>query len=142
MKRNDVENILIKMGIPAGIKGFKYIADSVLLLNENLDISITKKLYPEIAQKNKTTASRVERAIRHAFEVARSQRGNYAEVKHYIGFMNCQNSHSLKMLCLKIEQECDENCVDNSKNPDGVLTEEIVRKIIREELMKIMGGIA
>lgn len=109
MSRSKIEDLLLTMGVPAGIKGFNYIADAIEIFDEKgTDISITKELYPTIAKKNNTTPSRAERAIRHAFEVARSPKGNYDVVEKYIGFMNCENSSSLVMLYKRIKQECGE----------------------------------
>ena len=67
-----VTDIIHQIGIPAHIKGYQYLRHAIMLAIENLDIinSITKTLYPTVAQDFKTTASRVERAIRHAIEVA------------------------------------------------------------------------
>ena len=67
-----VTNIIHDVGVPAHIKGYQYIREAILLAVENQDIinSITKTLYPALASKFKTTPSRVERAIRHAIEVA------------------------------------------------------------------------
>ncbi|MBE7031827.1 MAG: sporulation transcription factor Spo0A [Ruminococcaceae bacterium] len=72
----DVETMVTEMiheiGIPAHIKGYQYLRHAIMLVIENLDIinSITKTLYPTVAQDFRTTSSRVERAIRHAIEVA------------------------------------------------------------------------
>ena len=67
-----VTNIIHDVGVPAHIKGYQYIREAILMVVENEDIinSITKILYPNLAKKYKTTPSRVERAIRHAIEVA------------------------------------------------------------------------
>ena len=67
-----VTNIIHDVGVPAHIKGYQYIREAILLAIENQDIinSITKTLYPTLATKFNTTSSRVERAIRHAIEVA------------------------------------------------------------------------
>ena len=72
-----VTDMIHEVGIPAHIKGYHYLRDAILMIIEDGDLlnSVTKILYPTIAKKNKTTASRVERAIRHAIEVAWS-RGN------------------------------------------------------------------
>lgn len=108
MNRTKIENVLIDMGVPAGIKGFNFIADAVEYIDEHKgDISVTKELYPAIAKKRSTTASRVERAIRHAFEIARSEKGDCKTVEKYIGFMNCSNFPSLVMLHKRIKQECE-----------------------------------
>ena len=68
----EITAILHEIGVPAHIKGYLYIREAITMVYHNLDLlgSITKILYPEIAQKYCTTASRVERAIRHAIEVA------------------------------------------------------------------------
>ena len=67
-----ITNIFITVGIPAHIKGYQFLREAIKLAMENPDIinSITKKLYPTIAEKFDTSASKVERAIRHAIEVA------------------------------------------------------------------------
>ncbi len=67
-----VTEIIHEIGIPAHIKGNQYLRHAIMLVIENLDVinSITKTLYPTVASDFKTTPSRVERAIRHAIEVA------------------------------------------------------------------------
>ena len=106
MNRAKIEDTLLAMGVLAGIKGFTYIVDAIQIFDERgTDISITKELYPSVAKKNSTTQSRVERAIRHAFTIARDCRGKYETVEHYIGFANCQNSSSLKQLHMMLERE-------------------------------------
>lgn len=67
-----ITNIFITVGIPAHIKGYQFLREAIKLAMEDPDIinSITKKLYPSIAEKFDTSASKVERAIRHAIEVA------------------------------------------------------------------------
>lgn len=67
-----ITNIFITVGIPAHIKGYQYLREAIKMAIENPDIinSITKRLYPAIAEKFETSASKVERAIRHAIEVA------------------------------------------------------------------------
>ena len=142
MNRREIENVLLKIGVPTGIKGFRYITDAVLILNENPDISITKELYPTIANKNNTTGSRVERAIRHAFEIARSAKGDYHEAAHYIGFIHCTNASSLKMLHMRIEQECENNVKQTEITTGEILDKEKIRQIVAEELKKLLGGIA
>lgn len=119
MNRAKIEDTLLAMGVPAGIKGFNYIADAIEIFDERgTNISITKELYPAIAEKNNTTPSKVERAIRHAFEVARSPKGNYDVVEKYIGFMNCENSSSLVMLYKRIKQDCEEmEIIGKTKEP-------------------------
>lgn len=67
-----ITNIFITVGIPAHIKGYQYLREAIKMSIENPEVinSITKKLYPSIAQRFETSASKVERAIRHAIEVA------------------------------------------------------------------------
>lgn len=71
----DVTNIIHEVGVPAHIKGYQYLRDAIILSVEDVEMlnSITKILYPTIAKKHQTTPSRVERAIRHAIEVAWSR---------------------------------------------------------------------
>lgn len=67
-----VTNVIHEVGVPAHIKGYQYLREAIMMVVNDIDIinQITKQLYPEIAEKYKTTPSRVERAIRHAIEVA------------------------------------------------------------------------
>ena len=68
----DVTEIIHEIGVPAHIKGYQYLRDAIVMSVKDMDMlnSITKILYPTIAKKYQTTPSRVERAIRHAIEVA------------------------------------------------------------------------
>lgn len=67
-----VTNIIHEVGVPAHIKGYQYLREAIMMVVNDIDIinQITKCLYPQIAYKYETTPSRVERAIRHAIEVA------------------------------------------------------------------------
>lgn len=67
-----VTELLHEIGIPAHIKGYQYLRESILMVIRDMDLlgAVTKELYPSVAQKFDTTASRVERAVRHAIEVA------------------------------------------------------------------------
>lgn len=68
---NDVTRLLHEIGIPAHIKGYQYLRDAIAISVEGeVLVSVTKVLYPTIAKRHNTTSSRVERAIRHAIEVA------------------------------------------------------------------------
>ena len=69
---NDVTHIIREIGIPAHIKGYQYIREAIMMTVNDINLLnyITKLLYPTIAKKYKTTSSSVERAIRHAIEVA------------------------------------------------------------------------
>ena len=82
-----VTEILHQIGVPAHIKGYQFLRDAILLTMDEPDYinAVTKRLYPEIAKKNGTTASRVERAIRHAIEVA-WDRGDVDTLISYFGY--------------------------------------------------------
>ena len=69
---NRVTNLLHEIGIPAHIKGYHYLRDSIIMAVQDMDVlnAITKVLYPTVAKRYQTTSSRVERAIRHAIEEA------------------------------------------------------------------------
>ena len=83
----DVTNIIHEIGVPAHIKGYQYLRDAIIMSVDNREVinSITKVLYPTIAKMNKTTPSRVERAIRHAIEVAWS-RGKMDTIDELFGY--------------------------------------------------------
>lgn len=90
MERNletDVTNIIHEIGVPAHIKGYQYLRDSIIMSVGDMEMlnSITKILYPTIAKKHQTTPSRVERAIRHAIEVAWS-RGKMDTIEELFGY--------------------------------------------------------
>lgn len=81
-----IANIFISVGIPAHIKGYQFLREAIKMAVDNPEIinSITKKLYPSIAEKFETTASKVERAIRHAIEVAWN-RGKIENINQIFG---------------------------------------------------------
>ena len=81
-----ITNIFITVGIPAHIKGYQFLREAIKLAIANPEIinSITKKLYPTIAEKYDTSASKVERAIRHAIEVAWN-RGKIENINNLFG---------------------------------------------------------
>ncbi len=83
----EVTNIMHEIGVPAHIKGYQYLRDAIMMVVKDLDIinSITKQLYPSIAHGYNTTPSRVERAIRHAIEVAWS-RGQVEAIDALFGY--------------------------------------------------------
>ncbi len=82
-----VTNIIHEVGVPAHIKGYQYLREAIMMVVNDIDVinQITKQLYPDIAQKYKTTPSRVERAIRHAIEVAWG-RGQTDTVENIFGY--------------------------------------------------------
>lgn len=83
----DVTEIIHEIGVPAHIKGYQYLRDAIVMSVNDMDMlnSITKILYPTIAKKYQTTSSRVERAIRHAIEVAWS-RGKMDTIDEMFGY--------------------------------------------------------
>ena len=101
--------LMHEVGVPASIRGYDYIRDSIILALSDRDIlrSITKELYPSIAKSHSTTASRVERAIRHAVEVAWS-RGDVDVLNGIFGYTvksskgRGQNSPGLTWLIIKM----------------------------------------
>ncbi len=82
-----VTNMLHEIGIPAHIKGYHYLRDAIIMAVNDMDVlnAITKILYPTVAKKYQTTSSRVERAIRHAIEVAWS-RGKLDTLDELFGY--------------------------------------------------------
>ena len=82
-----VTSVIHEIGVPAHIKGYQYLRDAIVMVTEeaNLMGAVTKELYPMIAEKYNTTASRVERAIRHAIELA-WDRGNVDLMNRYFGY--------------------------------------------------------
>ena len=87
-----ISEIMREIGVPAHIKGYEYLRESILLTVQDPDLmhAVTKALYPTVAKANKTTSSRVERAIRHAIEVA-WDRGDIDVLSSYFGY-TIQNS--------------------------------------------------
>ena len=82
-----ITSIIHEIGVPAHIKGYMYLREAISMVYNDIELlgSITKVLYPDIAKKYNTTASRVERAIRHAIEVAWS-RGNIDSISSLFGY--------------------------------------------------------
>ncbi|MBQ7088471.1 MAG: sporulation transcription factor Spo0A [Clostridia bacterium] len=82
-----VTEIIHQIGVPAHIKGYQYLRDAILMAIEDDSIinAVTKRLYPAVAKKHATTSSRVERAIRHAIEVA-WDRGDVDTLTAYFGY--------------------------------------------------------
>ena len=83
----EVADIIHQIGVPAHIKGYQYLRTAILMTIEDNDVinSVTKVLYPSVAKQYQTTSSRVERAIRHAIEVA-WDRGDIDTLNAYFGF--------------------------------------------------------
>lgn len=82
-----VTNIIHEIGVPAHIKGYQYLREAILIAIDDMDVinAITKVLYPQVAKAFATTPSRVERAIRHAIEVA-WDRGDLETLQRFFGY--------------------------------------------------------
>ncbi|MBR1659072.1 MAG: sporulation transcription factor Spo0A, partial [Oscillospiraceae bacterium] len=82
-----VTEVIHEIGVPAHIKGYQYLREAIIITIRNMDAinAVTKVLYPSVAQKFGTTPSRVERAIRHAIEVA-WDRGVLETLQKYFGY--------------------------------------------------------
>jgi two-component system response regulator (stage 0 sporulation protein A) len=94
LRRNDktgietmVTNIIHEIGVPAHIKGYQYLREAIIIAVNDMDVinAITKVLYPQVAKTFQTTPSRVERAIRHAIEVA-WDRGDLDTLQRFFGY--------------------------------------------------------
>lgn len=109
---NRVTNMIHEIGVPAHIKGYQYVRAAIAYAYEKPDVlnAITKELYPSIAEKYGTTPSRVERAIRHAIEVA-WDRGDLDTLQRYFGNTvsynkgKPTNSEFIALLVDKLHQE-------------------------------------
>ena len=84
---NMVTEIIHEIGVPAHIKGYQYLRESIIRTVKDMSLmnAVTKALYPMVAKKYSTTPSRVERAIRHAIEVA-WDRGDIEVLQKYFGY--------------------------------------------------------
>ena len=82
-----VPNIIHEIGVPAHIKGYQYLREAIIIAVNDMDVinAITKVLYPQVAKTFQTTPSRVERAIRHAIEVA-WDRGDLDTLQRFFGY--------------------------------------------------------
>ncbi len=108
----EVTNIIREIGIPAHIKGYQYLRDAIMMIIAEIELlgAVTKVLYPMIAEKYSTTPSRVERAIRHAIEVAWG-RGNMEMINRIFGYTiklekgKPTNSEFMAMIADKLRME-------------------------------------
>ncbi|AYC29534.1 sporulation transcription factor Spo0A [Paenisporosarcina cavernae] len=104
--------VIKEIGVPAHIKGYSYLREAIHMVYVDIELlgSVTKVLYPDIASKFNTTPSRVERAIRHAIEVAWN-RGNYESISKMFGYTvhhlksKPTNSEFIAMIADKIRLE-------------------------------------
>lgn len=109
---NRVTDMIHEIGVPAHIKGYQYLRDAIIMSVNDIEMlnAITKILYPTIAKKYQTTSSRVERAIRHAIEVAWS-RGKMETIDQLFGYTihngkgKPTNSEFIALLADKIRLE-------------------------------------
>ena len=85
--KNMVTAVIHEIGVPAHIKGYQYLREAIMIAVNDMDVinAVTKVLYPEVAKRFETTPSRVERAIRHAIEVA-WDRGDLETLQKYFGY--------------------------------------------------------
>lgn len=138
---NKIEDALIAMGIPANIAGFDYIREAVLIVDkERMNIRWTG-IYEQIGKKYGKRAYQVERSIRHAFNVARSEKGVYDVVNHYIGFAATNNASSISLLYRTIKREMGDSDI-KCNNDQPIISEEQVREIVRQTVKEMLGGIA
>ena len=108
----DVTDMIHEIGVPAHIKGYQYLREAIMMSVQDMEMlnSITKILYPTIAKKFQTTSSRVERAIRHAIEVAWN-RGRMDTIDELFGYtINAEkgkptNSEFIALIADKIRLE-------------------------------------
>lgn len=87
-----VTNTIHSVGVPANIKGYQYLRDAIIMSIKDSELinAVTKQLYPKVAEKHNTSPSRVERAIRHAIEVA-CVRGNEEALYNLFGYTVSNN---------------------------------------------------
>ena len=83
----EVTAVIHEVGVPAHIKGYQYVREDIVIAVQDMDVinAVTKVLYPEVARRYSTTPSRVERAVRHAIEVA-WDRGDLETLQRYFGY--------------------------------------------------------
>ena len=82
-----VTDVIHEIGVPAHIKGYQYLREAIIITIQDMEVinAVTKVLYPAVAKKFNTTPSRVERAIRHAIEVA-WDRGDLETLQKFFGY--------------------------------------------------------
>ena len=152
MKREIVEKVLIEIGMPVKLKGFRYITDAVMLLDtEEWQNPKWTALYYKIGAMNQDSASRVERAIRNAFTTTRNRVTDYKAIEHYIGFTNCENSNSIVYLYKNIKRDYPENEITENKSEYkevgkeedimesfNEVTADMIRNIVRQTLKEML----
>ena len=120
---SEVTTIIHEIGVPAHIKGYQYLREAIIIAVEDMEVinAVTKILYPEVAKRFNTTASRVERAIRHAIEVA-WDRGDLETLQKYFGYTvsNAKgkptNSEFSAMIADKLQLQRKEKYIGNERS--------------------------
>ena len=122
--KNMVTAVIHEIGVPAHIKGYQYLREAIIITVQDMDVinAVTKVLYPAVAKRFNTTPSRVERAIRHAIEVA-WDRGDLETLQKYFGYTvsNAKgkptNSEFIAMIAdrLNLEEKKNKNKQDNNR---------------------------
>ncbi len=115
-----VTNIIHEIGVPAHIKGYQYLREAIMIAVEDMDVinAITKVLYPQVAKTFQTTPSRVERAIRHAIEVA-WDRGDLDTLQRFFGYTVSNtkgkptNSEFIALIADKLQLQLKSSAVAN-----------------------------
>ena len=110
--QRQVTAVIHEVGVPAHIKGYQYVREAIVIAVQDIDVinAVTKVLYPEVAKRYNTTPSRVERAVRHAIEVA-WDRGDLETLQSYFGYTVSNtkgkptNSEFIAMIADKIRLE-------------------------------------
>ena len=110
--QRQVTAVIHEVGVPAHIKGYQYVREAIIIAVQDMSVisAVTKVLYPEVAKRYNTTPSRVERAVRHAIEVA-WDRGDLETLQRYFGYTVSNtkgkptNSEFIAMIADKIRLE-------------------------------------
>lgn len=110
--QRQVTAVIHEVGVPAHIKGYQYVREAIVIAVQDMEVinAVTKVLYPEVAKRYNTTPSRVERAVRHAIEVA-WDRGDLETLQSYFGYTVSNtkgkptNSEFIAMIADKIRLE-------------------------------------
>ena len=110
--QRQVTEVIHEVGVPAHIKGYQYVREAIIIAVQDMEVinAVTKVLYPEVAKRYNTTPSRVERAVRHAIEVA-WDRGDLETLQSYFGYTVSNtkgkptNSEFIAMIADKIRLE-------------------------------------
>lgn len=108
MERMEIEEALMQLGLPVGMKGFKYITEYLLLWDtpEWRDVKTTA-IYEKVAKMNHTSAAGIERSIRYAFDVVRREEAHPELIRYYIGDYS-KNNCALKQMYLRLyhQEKC------------------------------------